>query len=140
MAVRLQDNEASSIACVHRMRHERACKPVLRALAAEVITEAGKWKLTIVTAESCTAGTLATLLADTPRAGEVLEDTWPIRRPGTPLCSAFSANLIHSEKGPGEGSDVLHILNFASLKNTLQRRPAPTVDQLSDTVAPNHGL
>ena len=42
----------------------------LDALAARVVAQAAEKRLSIVTAESCTAGALATLLADTPGAGE----------------------------------------------------------------------
>ena len=45
----------------------------LAELAARVITDARRNRVTIATAESCTAGCLATLLADTPEAGEVFQ-------------------------------------------------------------------
>lgn len=40
--------------------------------ASDVVTAAARGGRTVVTAESCTAGTLATLLADAPGAGDVL--------------------------------------------------------------------
>lgn len=40
-------------------------------LAAEIVTLAQRANVSIVTAESCTAGALATLLADTPGSGDV---------------------------------------------------------------------
>jgi PncC family amidohydrolase len=45
----------------------------LAELAARVITDARRSRVTVATAESCTAGCLATLLADTPEAGEVFQ-------------------------------------------------------------------
>lgn len=42
-------------------------------LAGEVVSRAAASRLSIVTAESCTAGSLATLLADTPGAGGILQ-------------------------------------------------------------------
>ena len=45
----------------------------LAGLAARVTTDARRNRLTIATAESCTAGCLASLLADTPEAGEVFQ-------------------------------------------------------------------
>ncbi len=45
----------------------------LAKLAARVITVARENSITIATAESCTAGCLSTLLADTPNAGEVFQ-------------------------------------------------------------------
>ena len=45
----------------------------LAELAARVITDARRNRVTIATAESCTAGCLATLLADIPEAGEVFQ-------------------------------------------------------------------
>jgi nicotinamide-nucleotide amidase len=41
-------------------------------LAAEIVRTARKSGALIITAESCTAGSLATLIADTPGAGDVL--------------------------------------------------------------------
>jgi PncC family amidohydrolase len=42
-------------------------------LAAHVIALATAQRISLITAESCTAGALATLLADTPGAGDVLQ-------------------------------------------------------------------
>ncbi len=44
----------------------------LTELSGEVIAKARQLDLMLVTAESCTAGALATLLCDTPHAGEVM--------------------------------------------------------------------
>lgn len=46
--------------------------PSAEALAAEVLDEAGRCGLTVVTAESCTAGALATVLSNAPGAAKLL--------------------------------------------------------------------
>jgi nicotinamide-nucleotide amidase len=48
-------------------------KPAITALAGEAVALARAAGLSFITAESCTAGALATLLADTPGAGDVLQ-------------------------------------------------------------------
>ena len=101
-------------------------------LAREVVARAASKHLSIVTAESCTAGKLSALLSEAPGAAEHLQGGFVTYTKANKIKSLGVSDNLLREKGA-----VCHDVALAMAQGALARSPADLAVSITGVAGPN---